>query len=110
GVSAGSRFTVRGTIGQPDVGAPVLTGDNYSLTGGFWSVVGSLSLNLPKLAIASAGPGLASISWTPDPPGFLLQESSDLQPPNWLNAPSGTNNPVTVPASAASRFYRLFKP
>jgi hypothetical protein len=34
GVSQGGTFTVRGTIGQPDAGA--LTGDGYTLSGGFW--------------------------------------------------------------------------
>ena len=36
------------------------------------------------------------------PPGPLLT--------NWVNAPSGTNHPATVPATLPARFYRLLKP
>jgi hypothetical protein len=36
GTSTGGNFTLSGTIGQPDAGAP-LTGGNFSLTGGFWA-------------------------------------------------------------------------
>jgi hypothetical protein len=32
------------------------------------------------------------------------------QPTNWLNAPTGTNNPATIPAALQARFYRLFRP
>jgi hypothetical protein len=32
--SANGSYTLRGTIGQPDAG--VLSGDDYTLTGGFW--------------------------------------------------------------------------
>jgi hypothetical protein len=33
--SADGTYSVHGTIGQPDAGAP-LSGGDYSLTGGFW--------------------------------------------------------------------------
>lgn len=64
----------------------------------------------PTLTIAPAGPAQATISWSPDAPGFLLQETSIVNPPNWLNSASSTNNPVTVPVPGISRFYRLHKP
>lgn len=35
GASAGENFTITGTIGQPDAGAP-LAGSDYQLSGGFW--------------------------------------------------------------------------
>lgn len=35
GTSTGGVYSVSGTIGQPDAGAP-MTGGQYSLTGGFW--------------------------------------------------------------------------
>lgn len=37
GVSAGSHYTLQGTAGQADAGA--LSGDAYTLTGGFWGGV-----------------------------------------------------------------------
>ena len=64
----------------------------------------------PKLYITSAEPGFAAIWRTPPTPGFVLQSTDSLSPTNWVNAPSGTNNPATVPAPLPARFYRLFKP
>ena len=37
GASSGGDFTLNGTIGQPDAGA--MSGDNYSLAGGFWGAI-----------------------------------------------------------------------
>jgi hypothetical protein len=46
-----------------------------------------------------------------EPPlGFTRQSADSLAPTNWLNAPSGPTNPVTVPATLLAKFYRLFKP
>jgi hypothetical protein len=64
----------------------------------------------PTLTIVSAAPGQATISWTPDTPGFVLQETLSLSPANWINSPSSTTNPVTIPAALPMKFYRLFKP
>lgn len=36
GGSAGGSFTLTGTIGQHDIGAP-MTGGTFTLTGGFWA-------------------------------------------------------------------------
>ncbi len=38
GTSIGGTYQVSGTIGQPDASG-VMTGGNYSLTGGFWSLL-----------------------------------------------------------------------
>jgi hypothetical protein len=64
----------------------------------------------PKLTIQSFGAGQYEISWSPATPGFSLQSTASLAPTNWTNAPSGTNNPATFPATLSARFYRLFKP
>lgn len=64
----------------------------------------------PVLTIVPAGTQQVQISWTPNPPGWILQETWSLVPTNWTNAPSGTLNPVTVPATPPTRFYRLFRP
>jgi hypothetical protein len=58
----------------------------------------------------SAVPVANTLSLTPPTPGLVLQSTDSLSPTNWVNAPSGTNNPATVPASLPARFYRLFKP
>src|SRR5256885_960583 len=38
GTSTGSVYSVSGTIGQPDANAQPLTGGNFSVVGGFWSL------------------------------------------------------------------------
>ncbi len=38
GTSTGGSFSLTGTIGQPDAGAP-LSGGGYTLVGGFWGEI-----------------------------------------------------------------------
>jgi hypothetical protein len=63
-----------------------------------------------NLTAVQARSCFATLWRTPPTPGFTLQSTDSLSPTNWLNAPSGTNNPATVPATLPARFYRLFKP
>jgi hypothetical protein len=110
GTSTGGVFAVSGTIGQPDAGGP-MTGGNFSLTGGFWALpIAVPTLGAPTLQIVRGAPGLATISWSPATPGFVLQQSDGLTAPNWSDSPSGAANPVTVPATLPPKFYRLRKP
>ncbi|NWG76594.1 MAG: hypothetical protein HXY24_18665, partial [Rubrivivax sp.] len=64
----------------------------------------------PTLYITNAAPGWATLWWTPATPGFVLQERTNLTLGAWTNSPSGSTNPVTIPATLPARFYRLFKP
>src|SRR5213083_2827087 len=50
GTSTGGVYSVSGTIGQPDAGAAI-TGGNYSLTGGFWSLYAVQTPGGPSLMI-----------------------------------------------------------
>jgi len=110
GTSTGGVYSVSGTIGQPDAGGPMTNG-RYSVTGGFWALPQAVQqTGAPTLTIAPAAPGQATISWTPNTPGFVLQESLSLSAANWTNSPSGTMNPTTVPTGTSIKFYRLFKP
>lgn len=110
GTSTGGVYSVSGTIGQPEAG-PVMTNGQYSIIGGFWALPSAVQTpGTPRLTITPAGPGQVTISWTPDTPGFVLQESPSLAAANWTNAPSSATNPVTVPATIPAKFYRLFKP
>ena len=110
GTSTGGVYSVSGTIGQPDAGGPMTNGQ-YSVTGGFWALPQAVQVTgAPTLTIAPATPGNATISWTPAPPGFVLQVTWSLSPANWTNSPSGPTNPIVVPATLPTRFYRLFKP
>jgi hypothetical protein len=109
GTSTGGVYSVSGTIGQPDAGAPMTNGQ-YSVTGGFWALPTAVQVTgAPTLTIAAAAPGTASISWTPNTPGFVLQESWSLAPANWTNSLSAATNPIVVPATLPAKFYRLIK-
>jgi len=110
GTSTGGVYSVSGTIGQPDARTTPMTGGPYSLIGGFWAIHAIQTPGAPLLSIAAAGSSQATVSWKPDSPGWVLQETLSLSPINWMNSASGTNNPVTVPATSATKFYRLHKP
>ena len=64
----------------------------------------------PELNIAPNDVSQVTISWTPPTPGFGLQESVGLSPVAWSNSPSGQTNPVTLPATGDTKFFRLSKP
>ena len=109
GTSTGGVYSVSGTIGQHDAGGP-MTGGSYSLVGGFWALPFAVqSADAPLLTIVPFGSGQARISWTPDTPGFVLQENTNLSTGTWVNSPSGSSNPVIVPATPPIRAYRLRK-
>lgn len=69
----------------------------------------------PRLS-ATAGEGnVLTLLWSTNPPGFVLQSSSEPEGGNWLTVTNpaglvGTNRSVTVPRSSPWRFYRLSKP
>ena len=104
--STAGSWSLRGTIGQPDAGR-WMRGDNYMLQGGFWAFA---ALPAPALTIVPAGSGVLTISWAPDSPGWVLQETLSLSPAHWVNSPSGSANPVTIPISGTMKFYRLHRP
>jgi hypothetical protein len=109
GTSTGDVYSVTGTIGQPDAGT--MSGGSYTLQGGFWALPLAVQIpGAPTLAIAPAAPGFALVSWTPNTPGFVLEETLSLTPTNWVNSPSGATNPVVVPATLPTKFYRLHRP
>jgi hypothetical protein len=65
---------------------------------------------VPSIAIAKAGTGKETISWSPNTPGFFLQEKTNLLSASWLNSASSTNNPVIVTNTATFKVYRVFHP
>lgn len=110
GTSTGGVYVVTGTIGQHDAGGPS-TNAQFSVIGGFWAWPGVVQTpGAPSLAIAPGAPGQAVVSWSPATPGFVLQEATSLENPDWVNSPSGATNPVNVPTMTSPRFYRLHKP
>lgn len=105
GTSSGGGYTLSGTIGQSDAGT--LVGGNYVLQGGFWGGVFAVQqVGSPTLVIQRAGANVI-ISWNPNTPGFILQETTNLaDPSSWANV-SGAGNGMSVPATLATKFYRL---
>jgi hypothetical protein len=108
GTSSGGQYTLSGTIGQPDAGT--LSGGNFTLDGGFWGGVFAVQqVGAPTLQIARMGANVL-VSWVPSTPGFVLQVSTNLSVVNWTNSPTAGTNPITLPASAITRFFRLQHP
>src|SRR5436190_10623797 len=108
GSSSSGSLTLSGTIGQPDAGT--LSGGNYTLQGGFWpGIVVPATGGAPALFVQLSGASII-ILWSPTLPGFSLEQSSTLLPGSWASAPSGADNPATIPLGNGPTFYRLKKP
>jgi hypothetical protein len=116
GTSTGSVYTVSGTIGQPDAGGP-LTNGQYSLTGGFWSLLSVVQTpGSPLLSIAMTPTNTAMIFWPSPSTGFSLQQNTNsVSSLNWSNvvatpADNGTIRYIIVNPPTGNRFYRLVHP
>lgn len=87
-----------------------MTNGLYSVRGGFWAMpIVVQTPGAPTLYIANAAPGFVTIGWTPPGTGFTLQMNDRLSSTNWVNAPSGTNNPANVSIAPPARLFRLLK-
>ncbi len=112
GTSTGNVYSVSGTIGQPDASG-AMTGGNYSLTGGFWSVIGAVQLpGSPLLTITITGPSTVVVSWPSPSTGWNLQQNTDLGTTIWVTPletvnDNGTNRFIIVNPPTGNRFYRL---
>jgi hypothetical protein len=111
GTSTGATYQVSGTIGQPDAGG-AMTGGNYSLTGGFWSLISVVqTAGLPNLTITHSGNSVI-ISW-PNTGSFTLQQNNNLSvSANWaasgysISTSNGTNS-ITITSATGNLFFRL---
>lgn len=115
GKSTNASYTVSGTIGQQDSGAP-MKGGNYSLTGGFWSVIAVVQTpGAPLLSVQPASNNMVVISWPVSSRIFALQQNSALGTTNWVDMPAapvvvnGQNQVIVLP-SLGNSFYRLKSP
>jgi len=102
-------YSVSGTIGQPDASG-AMSGGNYSLTGGFWSLYAVQTPGAPFLTITHSANSV-KVSWPYPSTGWTLQQNPSLTTTNW-SASSGvandsTNNFVIVLPSAGNLFFRL---
>ena len=115
GVSGSARYSLAGTIGQPVAGM-AMSGGNYSLTGGFWSLVSVVqTAGAPALGISHTA-GQVVISWsTPATNWTLLQNSNLADGAGWVtsgypvSSTNGTSS-ITISAPAGNLFFRLSQP
>ncbi len=109
GTSTGGTYQVSGTIGQPDASG-AMTGGNYSLTGGFWSLYAVQTPGAPLLTITYSG-NQAIVSWPPSVTGWTLQTNANLATPTWGNYLGAiVNNSVTNSPLKGNLFFRLATP
>jgi hypothetical protein len=75
------------------------------------SETASIAVSLPPtLAVVPISTAQMIISWAPNTPGFVLQETYSLSPAAWTNSASGATNPVIISTTAPARLFRLSKP
>lgn len=112
GTSSGGTYAISGTIGQPDASG-VMNGGNYSLTGGFWSLVSVVQTPGAPLLYITASGNTVTVYWQ-NVSGCTLQQSGDF-PAGWTTCPcppttaNGTNY-VNVTCTGQKLFFRLCKP
>ena len=112
GTSTGGIYSVSGTIGQPDA-STAMTGGNFSLTGGFWSLYAVQTPGLPNLIIVRNGNIGVNILWAdPATNSYTLQQNSNLATTNWTttafttSSANGTNS-ITITPPVGNLFFRL---
>ena len=115
GTSTGGVLSVSGTIGQSDANPQPMTGGNFSLVGGFWSLLAMQTPGAPLLTIQLTGTNTALVSWPSPSTGFTLQKNFDLNTTNWSAVPqppadNGTRRFIIVDPPVGNLFYRLCKP
>ena len=110
GGSTGGIYAVNGTIGQPDASGQ-MTGGNYSVTGGFWSLIAAVqTAGEPLLTIAKSGNNVL-VSW-PNTGSFTLQTNGNLSTGAWasssltINTTNGINSALVSPP-VGNLFFRL---
>ena len=110
GTSTNGQYAVTGTIGQPDAGG-AMSGGNYSLTGGFWSLIAvAQTVGAPTLYIGQTV-GTVTVYWQ-NVTGWSLQQNNNLAlPANWsasggVTTTNGTNY-LNVISPTGNLFFRL---
>jgi hypothetical protein len=110
GTCTGGVYVLSGTIGQHDAGGP-MTGQNYSLTGGFWALISTVQTpGAPFLNISHVG-NTVTVYWQALP-GWTLQQNQSLTAPAGWTASSGVTtsngtNYLTISPPTGNGFFRL---
>ena len=111
GTSTNGQYSLTGTIGQLDAGGP-LTGANYSLVGGFWSLYAVQTTGAPTLRIFLTTTNTAVVSWPSPSTSWRLQQNLNLSTTTWTTPAetvndNGTEKFIVVKPPVGNRFYRL---
>ena len=114
GTSTGGVYNVSGTIGQHDAGGP-MTGGNFSLTGGFWSLYAVQTPGAPVLSIKLTTTNTAQVYWSSPSTGYNLQVNTNLATASWVTpaesvTDNGTIKYIIVNPPTGNRYYRLKNP
>jgi len=113
GTSTGGTYQVSGTIGQPDASG-AMSGGNYSVTGGFWSLINVVQTpGAPTLNISHSG-NTVTVYWQ-DVSGWNLQQNGNLATPTGWSANNsatliGGTNYLNLTNPAGNLFFRLKNP
>ncbi len=112
GTSTGGVYSVSGTIGQPDASQQAMTGGNYSLVGGFWSLFAVQTPGAPYLWVTLTATNTACVWWAVSATTWQLEATTNLVTAgsNWTTRAYVTNGANCVyleSAPAGNRFYRL---
>ena len=112
GTSTNGSYTVSGTIGQPDASG-AMSGGNYSVTGGFWSLIQVVQTpGAPLLTVTHSG-NQVIVSWPSPSTGFVLQQNANLANTNGWSTYGGTVNDdgttksVSLTPPTGNLFFRL---
>ena len=110
GTSTNGVFQVSGTIGQPDASG-TMSGGNYSVTGGFWSLINVVQTpGAPALNISHTGT-VVTVYWQ-NVAGWSLQQNNNLATPAGWSANSsatqtGGTNYLTLTNPPGNLYFRL---
>jgi hypothetical protein len=113
GTSAGGTYQLNGTVGQSDASG-ALSGGNYSVTGGFWSLISVVQTpGMPPLYISSSG-NTVTVYWQNVSGCALQQNGNCMAPTGWAACPyspttSNGTNYVNIPCTGGNLFFRLCK-
>jgi hypothetical protein len=114
GTSTGGTYQVTGTIGQPDASG-ALTGGQFSVTGGFWSLINVVQTpGAPTLYVSHSG-HTVTVYWQ-DVSGWNLVQSGSLTTPiaSWSSSSSptltGGTNYLNIANLTGNLFFRLKNP
>jgi len=107
GACAGGPFQVHGTVGQSDASA-ALSGGQYSVIGGFWSLISVVQTPGAPLLTVTYAAGQAIVACPSSAAGWTLQTNNSLAGSAWGDYLGPViNHSVTNSPPSGNLFFRL---